>query len=481
MVTKAATEAKTKAKINQAERLAEAAMQILASEYGLADAALAQDEAGWLKVSGNSSALDMPPAERIATVQRARLYYNHDPLAKQAVRLWTGYALGKGMNWKAPDKAAQDTLNDFWNDPANRVMFSTQGQHKSSDRLLVDGELFLAIFSGAGAVHVRRIDPLQITEIISDPEDDETPRYYKRDYVNASSGKSETLYYADWKSDSTEAAPDASHKPIKATTDALIYHVTFNTLGQRGNSLLAVSMDWSKAHRKFMEARVAIMQALARFAWKVKTAGGAAQVAALKAQLGTTINSGSAAEGNPPASAGSTWIENGGIQLDSIKTESGAGSAQVDGSMLLQMLGVGMGIFPHYFGAGESFRLATATAMEAPMLKQFETYQQLWGDIYSDLFKYVLAENSVGDDQQFIDLDFPPIVQADVVAITTAVSAVLASVPGLDTPEVRKLLLTALGINNPDEVLKNIAPAEAASAQLVKALNRFTKNVKAKE
>lgn len=452
------------------------ALEDVLREYGIgtADLELARDDAGWMKLGINetSGVADMT---RIYAVRRARAYYARDPLSGQAIRLWTDYALGRGIGWKAKDDEAGKILRTFWDAKVNEPLLSNQGQRKSSDKLLVDGEVFFAFFGTGAEVKIRRIDPLEITEIITDPDDLETKRLYKREWINVRSNP-RTAYYLDWANEDKEGQwPDALGAMQKATAEAgIIYHVPFRTLGVRGMSLLFSGMDWAKAHRKFIEARASITQALARFAWKAKLKGTPAQVATEKAALQSTFVTGAGEENNPPPAPGSTWVENESYNLTPIKVESGASAAQVDANMLLQLFGTAVGIFPHYFGAGEAFRLATATAMERPMRIQFEAYQQLWADIYDNIFNYVLEQNNVDLDKSFIDIDFPPVAEKDANEKIKAIIEVVTAMPELDGDEMRKLVLTTLGINNPDEVLANQEPVEKASAKLVKALKEVS-------
>jgi len=144
--------------------------------------------------------------------------------------------------------------------------------------------------------------------------------------------------------------------------------------------------------------------------------------------------------------------------------------------MLLQMFGAAVGIFPHYFGAGEAFKLATATAMERPMRVMFEAYQEIWSDTYADIFSYVLAENGKLD--EYVDIDFPPIVEKDATESVKAIVELITALPELNVPEMQKLLLTKIGINNPDEVLGSITPQERAVVALVKGLRGFKDTLK---
>jgi hypothetical protein len=58
------------------------------------------------------------------------------------------------------------------------------------------------------------------------------------------------------------------------------------------------------------------------------------------------------------------------------------------------MVAAATGIMEHYFGDPSTGNLATSTAMELPMLKQFEGRQQLWWDVLTDLVDYVIEASA---------------------------------------------------------------------------------------
>lgn len=444
---------------------------------GMAELELARDDAGWVRLGANETN-GLMEATRSWSVRRARAYFDRDPLSKQAVRTWTNFTLGRGITFKAKDDTANKVLRTFWDDSVNKPILSNKGQRKSNDKLLVDGEVFFIFFEAAGVVKIRRIDPLEITEIISDPDDIETKRLYKREWVDARSAQ-HTAYYRDWMNDDKLGTwQDQYRQPQTANAAGVIYHVPFNSLSLRGISLLFSGMDWAKAYRKFLEARASITQALARFAWKAKIKGSAAQVAGVRAEWRSAVASGGGAETNPPPAPGATFVENEAYDLSPIKTESGASSAKIDSNMLLQIFGNSVGIFPQYFGAGEAFRLATAKAMELPMLVQFEAHQQFWADVYDEIFSFVMNKNHIPPADQFVDIDFPPIVEGELAPRVEAITKVITAFPELDGDQMRKLALTTLGVNNPDEILKGITPEEAAAPRLAKAIKEFTAALK---
>lgn len=464
------------------------ALGTLLQEYGvgLADLELSKEDLGWTRLGDPTrQGSDLNEWSRKELVKRSRAYFYRDPLAKQSIRLWTDYTLGRGMTYKAESESAQKTLDEFWHSKANRNMFSASGQRKSSTKLLVDGEVFLAFFVGAGSdISVRRIDPLEITEIISDPDDRDTPILYKREWWSIHKNQ-QTAYYKDWMYDGElDEVPDNQNQLRRATEDnPLVFHIAANTLGQRGYPMLTPAMDWTKAHRKFLEDRASIMRALARFAWKGKVKGGSTQIAAMKSQLQSAFATGGNTETNPPAAAGSYWLENEAFDLQSMKFETGAKSAEADGRMLKLQVTAATGIMEHYFGDASVGNLASTKSMELPMLKMFESYQQMWEDCYRQIFDFVLENAGVKEDARYVDVDSPPIVEKDAPATLDAIIKVLTAIPALDTPEIRKMILTTLGINDPDEVLANIKdkPSIGATADLIASVRKMTETLRGKE
>ncbi|GAH02627.1 unnamed protein product, partial [marine sediment metagenome] len=271
-----------------------------------------------------------------------------------------------------------------------------------------------AIFLGAnGVAKIRCIDPLEITEIITDPDDKEEVRYYRRKWTDVQ-GEPHDDVYRSTTNLKDEAALDASGKRVQKTEDALVYHFSYNTVSQRGNPLLLPAFDWIKYYRKFLSSRIAIMLAYAKFAWKGKVKGGQVAVDAIKA----------ATQGQPIA-AGSTLLENEGVDTTPIKTETGARNAYDDGRMIKLQIAAAVGIPEQYFGDISIGNLATAKTVELPMMKMFQSYQKVWGDVYQDIDEVILAHNQVPEDKWYIDRDFPAIAPEDLAGMALSLQAIL--------------------------------------------------------
>lgn len=424
---------------------------------------LALEDEGWINLSATTGDV-ITPAERITNVKLSRLYSTKDPMGKQAIRLWTDYTFGTGMTWSTEDKEAKEALEGFWDSKANQSVLSARGQRKSSDKLLIDGEIFFAIFLGAnGSATIRTIDPLEITEIITNPDDKEDVRFYCRQWTDAQSTSHKDIYRSTTNI-ANKATKDSLGKSVQKTEDALVYHLTYNTITQRGNPLLLPALLWMKYHTKFLASRIAVMLALAKFAWKSKVKGGQAAVDAIKAKTH---------EQDIPA--GSHEVENLGVDTTPIKTETGASAAYQDGRMIKLMICAATGWPEQYYGDISIGNLATAKTVEVPVMKMCQSYQAVWNDAYQDMDEVVLEHAGVSPDIH-IDRDFPKIAPADVLQAATALLQILQVMPEFAySPDVQQVALMTLGINDPAEVLKQMEEAVKGdpSLRLAKVIKEF--------
>lgn len=442
------------------------------------------EDAGWINLSATGGDV-ITSAARIVNLKLSRLYSAKDPLGKQAIRLWTDYTFGSGMTWSTENEKAQKALEAFWESKDNKGILSTRGQRKSSNKLLVDGEVFFAIFLGAnGETKIRRINPLEITEIITDPEDAEKAMYYKRVWTDTQ-GKSHTSIYRSTTNIKNEATKDSMGVSIQKTEDALVYHIAYNTISQRGNPLLLPALDWIKQYRRFLSSRVAVMLALARFAWKTKVKGGQTAVDAIKVKTH-----------EKEIAAGSQLIENLGSDTTPIKTDTGASSAYQDGRMIKLQIAAAVGIPEQYFGDISIGNLATAKTVELPMMKMFQSYQAIWNDAYQDIDEIILEHNGVEHysgqgggrvNNWYIDRDFPKIAPADIEQAAQAIVSILGVLPNLgDSPDIQQLAMITMGVNDPAEALKTLnkeakANPEVALSRALREMREYIKESIKKE
>jgi hypothetical protein len=228
-----------------------------------------------------------------------------------------------------------------------------------------------------------------------------------------------------------------------------------------------------KYHTKFLSSRIAIMLALAKFAWKQKVTGGQAAVDATKAKTH-----------QQQINAASTITENLGVDTTPIKTETGASAAYQDGRMIKLQIAAAVGIPEQYFGDISIGNLATAKTVELPMMKMFQSYQAVWNDAYRDIDEVILEHAGIPPEKWYIDRDFPKIAPEDVLQAATALTQILQVLPALgDSEDVKQIALLTLGVNDPAEVLNALESKTQGNANiaLIKALRKFRESLNKKE
>jgi len=435
---------------------------------------LALEDAGWVNLSGATGEV-ITSSERVTNVGLSRLYATKDPMGKQVIRLWTDYTFGTGMTWSVAEenKKTGGVLESFWGSKANQAVLSARGQRKSSDKLLIDGEVFFAIFLGSqGSATIRWIDPLEITEIMANPEDKEDIKFYRRQWSDPQGTPHDDIYRSSTNI-KNQYAPDSDGLNTRHTQEAVIYHLTYNTITQRGNPLLLPALIWMKYNTRFLASRIAIMLSLAKFAWRTKIKGGQPAADAMKARTH-----------EKEIDAGAHLIENLSSDTIPIKTETGASAAYQDGRMIKLQIAAAVGIPEQYFGDISIGNLATAKTVELPMMKMFQSYQAIWNDTYQDIDEIILEHNKIAPDKWYIDRDFPKIAPEDILQTATALTSILNVLPALaDSDDVKQVALMALGVNDPSEVLDQLAKEVKANPELAlsKALKQLRESLKKKE
>lgn len=427
--------------------------------------------------------------DRLLAVDEARFLQRYDVLTGHGIRLWTNFGFGQHVEVRPRDEAAREVWTEFWKSKRNRALLRERNLHKMSDIVLTDGEIFFAVFIGLdGRSTIRRVPTEQIKEIISHPEDADTALYYRREWTDDAGG-AQVVYYVDWLAEPADLDLVREKLPSDARiagqpgspggssyTKVVLYHAAHNTLRRRGWPITVSAAGWSREHKKFRENRAAVARAVATYVDELKVKAGQRGVDAIKARLQSSLATGAGLENNPPPVAGSTFIHNEAVETARRNLTTGAGDAKDDGEALAWMANLGLGVFPHYAGMGDAYRLATATSMETPISRLWSRYQLWWADVWSDLVDLVLTAyeentNVVFDDHE-ADVSTDALVSQDIDQIAELITSILDAMEkgGMDEDSgfraVRRLVVMALQTLGVDEVDEIIDPdAELPSEQ----------------
>lgn len=431
----------------------------------------------WIPLSGLQVDDEDEQKRRDEIVPVSRLAFRWDPLTKWIVNTWTNFGHGQSVVIVPVDDAVQKWWREFWTARRNRAILGIRQIHTNSNKVLVDGEFLFVYYTAKadGHVTVRRMSTLEITEFIALPNDDETVLYYKREWTRDE--KEHTRYYPDWlateeqlaKADLPEGAELAQNQDDAVDVDMMQVALTAQT--RRGWPLMAASQDWNRAYNDFLKNRAAVSKAVATYVDRVRVDGGSRAVTSftdlLQSSLVTDPDTG---ETNPVPAAAATAVMNKSVNWDRFNMASGASDAEIDGRMLFNMVGIGAGLFPHWLGHGESFRLATAQAMELPTLRNFQRYQMFWQSIWQDMFDFVLMQAERYGNQSFpeqgVAIELDPLLQEDLTALADALGQ-LSQVSAVRLPpkEISRIAWHALKVEGIEDLLAAEFPEDDAGQE----------------
>ena len=497
----------------------------------LAELELAQEDAGWTRLAFESE-LEFSRAGLTRIMALSRLYFLKHPLINRAVTLQAMYVWGQGVNVKGKHPAIDGVVQAFLDDPYNQVeLTSHQARTMKEQDLQVEGNLFFVLFShpATGRVRVRTLLVDEIDDIVCNPEDRKEPWYYKR--MKATATVDPALGFATTTTGGTVYHPDWRYKPttrpdtmggIPVLWDQPVYHVRVGGLSSMrfGVPETYQGLDWARAYKEFLEDWATIVRSYAKFAWKKTNAkGGKAGIAAIKQKLGTTLGL-SSGETNPPPQAGSMAVMPAGDDLQPIRT-AGATTSAEDGRRMLLMVAAATGLPESFFGDVSVGNLATAKSLDRPTELKFVDRQELWKSILGAMLQYVidrralavsyadlhgtLVQNAERDAWEVVldadpedvdengvptgepidrhlDIDFPSILEHDKAAeIAGIVSAATldgkAAAGTIDPKTVSRLLLTALGQDDVDDLLEELYPEDQGAEVAAAAEQTFTQAV----
>lgn len=449
------------------------------------------EDIGWMRIGTEATdSRSLIGVTMDEVMLRCRRAWIHNPLAGHSVRLKTAFVFSQGITEpKAEDDRVQEIVTEFWNDPDNKLSFtSPQAQMLLSNKLQYDGQLFLALFVNrvTGDTKVRVLDPFTIKDIVRHPDDNMRTLFYRQTVTDASynydTGTVDTRWTAGTKfrylQDVDVADPDIYGVPEDKkgwTPDTAVYvfHVKTNCdiLDKWGMPELWRALDWLNAHRDMASDTATLIRSQATWAWKKKIQGTAAQVNAFKGAMQMVQN-----QSITRPVTGAVQIENQNVELTPIDTPTGGANIMEIGLRQMRLvIAAAVGIFEHYFGDAGNANLASTKAMELPMLKDFLARQILWVGVYDKVLEVTKREkiragvldgsvtvNPVSN--RFVidtpvdlktDIDFPPILEQDLNQTAQAYSTAKDSKLIPRDTAARQFMMSA-EINNVDDEIKKL-------------------------
>jgi hypothetical protein len=413
---------------------------------------------------------------RVTVIKESRSMYTNDVLTGHIIDLWTDFGFGMTVDIVPREKSAVKVWDEFWKAPRNRPVLNPRDIHGLSRDILTDGEVFFVFFVSTldGTATLRTIPSEQMIDRVTDPDDGQTVIYWIREWTPKKDGVSQKVYYRDWTASDEDVIRVHPPEGMKdgadgrSNTTAIVLPAQHKKRNGRGWPLMTAGFPWSRSYRDFLQDRAAVAKAVASIVDKVKIKGNDRTLDVLRRRLESTMASTDRGiEGNPPAVAGSRFLENEGVDLTRMSLTTGAVDAEKDGGAFLNQATIAGRIFPHWAGRGESFRLATATSMETPVLRAFNRYQLFWSSVWEDMVRIILdmAEKYGGKGtfaDKEADVNTDSILQTDLTVVATIIGALddlysagliteQTAAPAAD--QLIRMSLSTLGVKDLDAVI----------------------------
>ena len=434
---------------------------------------LAAEDTGWSRVGGDQmTGPGMAQLRKTATDASIM-----DPLIGRGIGLRTAYVWGEGVSVSGTcDDEAGSDMPDFvaaWLEDQAASWSGSQAREELERHLATAGNAFYALDTSplTGRVEVRSLPVDEITEIITDPEDNASPWFYRRVWVEKTiTGAGGVTRTAT--EQRTAFYPDVGHRPARRPRSIdghevrwwqPVAHVAVNRVDERsrwGVPDVVAALPWARGYRGFLGDWAGLMKALSKIAYQAtaKSGVGGAQV---RHRLASSTDE-----------AGQTVVAPEGMRFEAV-SKSGATIDANSGRPLAAMVAAGLDVPVTMLlsDPGVTGARATAETLDRPMELTFSLRREVHAEHIRAVVRHVVASairapqgplrgtvrrdpvtgretvDLAGSGKWSIDIDWPDLATdpTDVV-----VSAVVSSVvEGLLDPLIgARLIAVALGVDD---------------------------------
>jgi hypothetical protein len=353
----------------------------LAETVHLAEA-VSLDEPGWVLLGGTSiKDTDLQTHRQMA--EEAWKAYLFHPMGRRQADFLTAFVAGQGFGISADDQEAQPVVDAFMEDAGNRM---DQAVEELARRFEIEGEVFVVLFQSRGQVQMREIEPAEIEEVITDPDDVSKPLYYWRRWTQRRwSGRSyvevdkEQFIPALGATDADLAKVDV---PEDVTVrDRVCCHLKFGAVSTRKRGVSPfVHLPWMRRFSSMLRVREDNLRARSSWVWDVSVEGDDKTVNAVKNRI------------KKPPRPGSTNVHTNKEVWEAKAPDVGAGDAKEDMREVKLMNVTGSGLPEHVLtGDASNGNYASSKVQDMPMLKLIEGRQKAWSGFWKRIIGYVIT------------------------------------------------------------------------------------------
>jgi hypothetical protein len=361
---------------------------------------LALEDRGWVRETAIAQ-LEFSRYGVGRLITHIRIASIKNPLIKRGAEICKLYVFGRGVEIRCEDQDGNEVVQGFLD--ANKAELGHIALGEKETSIQSDGTLYFGLpTDAAGNVGVKMIDPLEIMDIVTAPDDTSKILYCMRQWsqmdLNSTTGvqtpKQMKAAYPSLELVNSGATLLQTIGTYPVNREMPIYRVRAGSSPPKWRWAvppLYASVDWARAYKDFLEDWATIQRALARFALMVETKGGPAAIASYQALLGTTFGNsgGTTIERNPPPTRGSAHISGDQTKIAPFKS-AGATDSPEQARRLLLMNAAAQGMPETFYGDASTGSLATAQSLDRPTELKFREMQQRWIETITCILNYVL-------------------------------------------------------------------------------------------
>lgn len=401
------------------EKLFGAAIEKAVQERLPAAGAAAGDDIQWRRLTGNS-VRELPIATWQRQVEVCYWLWKLNPMGNWIIEIITYLAAGQGFTFGAENDEVMELLEDFWYDPVNRLDINLE---QMARELFLFGVQCWPVFRAeqTGRVRLGMIDPAQIANIYTDPENAKIQIGVQvQDLVNGGNRYLRTILAGETETVVSEAA----RRKRETFTDGECFLFAVNRVSNDpfGTSDLFVIADWLDEFEDFVFKFAGKAKKQNAFIWDVKMDG------ATDAQCQEFAN----ANANPPD--GATRVHNEKVTWQAVAPRLQALEIKEAASVFRNHILSSKSIPVHWYGGLDDVNRASAAEGNEPIKAFLNSRQNLLKFILETMFTFVIQSAvearylNVPEDEAFdFAVQKPEAMDKDITKLSTAIRDIVTA------------------------------------------------------
>jgi len=335
-----------------------------------------EDETGWRKLTGDVNR-NLSSLKQERMIEIGFYLWENTPMGRWLVETIKDFLLAEGLPYETKNEEVKKILDDFWFDPLNRMDLCLE---KHVREIFITGELCLPVFVAAqtGKVRLGYVDPAQIKEVVTDPEN---VKIVIGIILKGSTGEEgRKLLLILPKEAELILSPKAKDLRSKYTDGQCFFFAVNNlTNSPRGRSEFLAVADWIDGYEQFLFDLLDKWKLMNAFLWDLSVQGGDAKT--IKEQIDAVTKK-----------SGSIYGHNEKVTLEAKNPDLKAVDTSEGARLFRNHILGGLNFPEHWYGGGGDVNRATAVEMSSPTFKTLSSKQRYFKYILETIFEFVIDQ-----------------------------------------------------------------------------------------